>query len=93
MKKLTYLLAVFFAFTALVAAQEEKQVTQRQPPLITEDKVAKDEAMAMELRKKHENEKRPAKEEKVKKSEDATLTSNTNTRASSKKTSKKPGEQ
>ena len=92
MKHAALLPTLLLAFALPANAQEEKQVTQRQPPLITIAKVEQDESMARELRLKNENKKEPEKEEKAMKSEDAALTSNIN-KASSKKTSKKPGEQ
>lgn len=94
MKHAALIPALLLAFAFPANAQEEKQVTQRQPPLITVSKVEQDEAMARELRLNNDNKKEPEKEEKAMKTEDAALTSNAKTKnASSKKTSKQPGEQ
>jgi hypothetical protein len=92
MKHAALIPALLLAFAFPANAQEEKQVTQRQPPIITVSKVEQDEAMARELRLKNSNKKEPEREEKAMKTEDAALTSNTKN-ASSKKTSKQPGEQ
>ena len=80
--------------TASLQAQEQQTaVAERTPPVITEAKVEQDTQMALELRKKAKDNKKPVnKEAKPKKEEDQRLSA-TNTISSAKTTSKKPGEQ
>ena len=81
--------------TASLQAQEQQTaVAERTPPVITEAKVEQDAQMALELRKKAKDNKKPVnKEAKPKKEEDQRISSAINTTSSAKTTSKKPGEQ
>lgn len=91
------LLLIFSLFTAATLQAQEQQLAantaDRTPPVITEAKVEHDAQMALELRKKAKDNKKPVnKEAKPKKEEDQRVSVTINT-SSAKKTSKKPGEQ
>lgn len=89
MKTLFLTVTAFFAFTALASAQDEKDSTQRVPPVVTQAQVERDAKQAQQERKKHEEKK--AKEEN--KTEGTKATTGPTSTASGKKTSSRPGKQ
>ena len=92
MKKIIFTYTMFVAFTALAAAQEKENTTQRMPPVITQQQVELHEKQALEERQKLEEE-RHAELEKQKREEHTKITSTDNNRKATKKTSTTTGEQ
>jgi uncharacterized protein YxeA len=94
MKKTVLAMLILVVFTAFAAAQEKHDVTQRQQPVITQEKVERDAKQAQEERKKAEGEHK-AQLEKQKREQHVQVKVNTTngTAITTKKTSTSTGEQ
>jgi|GEM_PF-4630837 len=90
--KLLTLLA-FFALTALAAAQEKQDVTQRHQPVVTEKQVERDEQLARQERRKAEDERKALLEKQKTEERRQVSDREKNTPASTRKTSTRTGEQ
>lgn len=91
MKTTILLIAAFFAFTLPATAQELQEKADRQPPVVTEQQVAKDEQLAKKEREKNEKQRTKQLDRQTREQQRQVTSATTDT--PSIKTSKRPGGQ